>query len=993
MRIALIHISDMHCQGHTPDTLMPRIDRAISAIKSLGSFDGALLACSGDLTDHAYPNEFKTAKRVLGCFLSRLGKVTNSFVQTAIVPGNHDIWLTSESRKIDDILKWNKEEHLDEELKKMDGFFSYANSKKCFRNNRLVDTRTINLGGINLGVCLVNTAPFSTLSYDDKEAHFLPSAAESFLHRAPDCDFMITIMHHSYEYFDSDSMEMLKKTLPENDLVLYGHEHISEGMTVTNDGGSKFNIIKGGRFDLYSDDNCAFNVMVLDDAEDSIVRYAFEWHKDSQLFVKAKPEMNISRYRSSEYPLEEYVRKLLADKNNLSEQFTDYYVLPKLVAAGGLFQEKTKDCIDIDSIFDAVSKAKIININGRRESGKTSLLKYLYAKSIEKGFFPLYLEQRDYHDSKIEKMFKGLYEDQYGEAPDGFESYMQRDFSKRIIFVDDIDMIKNEKARENLTDYIVSKGGLFIYSTKEPIRLDLIDEIKDRIRDEEQGTLEITPFYKEKRDELVESICKLPRVNHPEKSAEIISVFDYLVQCQASFFSLLPGALIPYIIFYANNGTDDKGAKSLTIVFETNIRRAMIESAKDKVNPYLAVLETLAYKMFFEKQLVKIPISEIEKTISEYNMARMGNVESKPFITACKNAGILIESEESYDIAFRDNNTYAYFVAKYINREIERNPQSLEHITYIMNHICFGINGTIVLFLSYIRSNTRIIIDIASKASELMSEYPELNFDENNIPFITRTTSKANFAPNEDDRKKATQVTEEVEKHRHDVVEFRSIFDFDEKDVDTEKYRVLRALCYVRLLGQMLVDQYGTLEAEDLKIMLNALYETPQKVLYAVLKPYQDHYDEIIDKLVEYVKRAAPDEHITRENLQNMLSAAASTLCLNVMNDIAYNSTNRNTIEVLNQGALTNSNRKIQNLMMCENAGDSDAFVDKAKVLYDEYSAPFIHYMIGRIAQKHLLYKPKIDQRIMDKLVSYKILSHKAKKATLIERQKEREIK
>lgn len=85
----------------------------------------------------------------------------------------------------------------------------------------------------------------------------------------------------------------------------------------------------------------------------------------------------------------------------------------------------------------------------------------------------------------------------------------------------------------------------------------------------------------------------------------------------------------------------------------------------------------------------------------------------------------------------------------------------------------------------------------------------------------------------------------------------------------------------------MLVDQYGNLETEDLEVMLNVLYEAPQKILYAALKPYQEHYEEIIDDLEKYVADVAPEERISRTDLQNMLSNAATTLSLNVMNDIS----------------------------------------------------------------------------------------------------------
>ena len=108
------------------------------------------------------------------------------------------------------------------------------------------------------------------------------------------------------------------------------------------------------------------------------------------------------------------------------------------------------------------------------------------------------------------------------------------------------------------------------------------------------------------------------------------------------------------------------------------------------------------------------------------------------------------------------------------------------------------------------------------------------------------------------------------------------------------------------------------------------------------------------------------------------------------MNDIAYNSANRNTIGVLDRVPLPNSNHEIHNLMMCENVGNSDVFVERAHALREKYKDdPFICYMISRIAQKHLFYKPKVDKRVTDKMISYKLLSRKAKKVALVEQQKE----
>ena len=162
---------------------------------------------------------------------------------------------------------------------------------------------------------------------------------------------MITIMHHSHEHFEWNSRQMLQKALYRNDLVFYGHDHVSEGLSITSDNGTHSNIIKGGKFSLRpDDDDCSFNTVILDSETDYMNLYEFVWHKDSEIFSKEK-EMKIPRFRSTIQPTREYLDKLLSDRSGLSEHFTDYYVFPKLVPDGGLFQDNSTIPEALDSKY------------------------------------------------------------------------------------------------------------------------------------------------------------------------------------------------------------------------------------------------------------------------------------------------------------------------------------------------------------------------------------------------------------------------------------------------------------------------------------------------------------------------------------------------------------------------------------------------------------------------------------------------------------------
>lgn len=991
MKLLIVQLSDMHCKSNSK-SFTTKIDRAVTALKTLGKIDGAILVFSGDLTDSAKINEFRVGHNMIGRFLSTLGnELSCGKIVTAIVPGNHDLYLPDGSREIEEILTWNKDEHLDEENERLKRFFYYSSSKNCFRKNRLCDVKSLSICGIKIQLCLLNSAPFSTKKKDNKEVHHFPKFVSDQLSRHSDADLKISVMHHSYEWFDWDSKTFLKRSFYDDDLVFFGHDHNAEAVTIHSSTGSDMNIIMGGEFQLDPNSECTFNAVVYDTESKVIERYEFNWIVSQGIFIKTN-RGHIDKQIKGDIiiPKDDYISDLLFDEQQLSDRFTDYYVLPKLVVDDGRYAHNSSEKISADEIFDILKRNKIVCISGKSGSGKTTLLKYLYKESIDRNFKPFLIEKRNY-EGNLEKTFKCLFEEQYGEIEFGFERYMQCDFSSRIVFIDDFDLINHAKVRENLLNYVLTKGGLLVYTTNEYLQQDLSDRVKETLKCNGISSFTIAPFLKETRDELVSKICSLDRINRKDDIPAIIVALDYIVQCQSNLFSLSPGNIAQYIKYLLNNGTNnDKGNRTITLIFENNIRNAVISAAKESdVQIYLAALEYLAYNMYFKLHEETISTQKLDSIIIDFNFKRKASINSKLFYQTCAEARILSEEDTSFNVGFRDKNTFAYFVAKYINRELERDPANQDDLLYVMNYICFGLNGTIVLFLSYIKNNSRIILNIASKAADLLDKYPELDFDKNNIPFIKQHSSSEISIPTAEDKQRATQETEKIEQACQESIKYRNIFDYNEEDADKEKFRILRAFKYTQIVGRTLVDQYGNLEADELDSMVTTLYTIPQKILYALFKPYQEHYTEIIDDIEHFVYENGLRADISRENIQEAFSDAAVTFALNIMNDIAYNATSINTIHLLNEAYLNSSNKVIQNLMMEENVGKSVPFIDKALSLNKAYKDnAFIRQIISRVARKHILYTSNIDHSQTDRLISAGVLSSKAKKTLLIEQYK-----
>lgn len=994
MKLLIIQLSDLHCMDHV-DTSSIKIQKAVDAIVANGRFDKAIIVFSGDLTASAMPNEYKAARDVINTFIYNLRQTSGcSFIQLLIVPGNHDLCLPEGDRDIKVIEKWVLRDHVDEELKRLSRFFDYANQHSCFRDDKLIDQKTITFGGKNIQFVLVNSAPFSTRDKEDKQTHFLPGDVLSKINADTFADLRIAVMHHSYEWCEWNTKTELKKELAKFDLVMFGHDHVPERISILSRTGGTLDVLMGGEMTLSITEDFSFNTISYDSENDSISFYEYIWNKDERLFTsKMTDTKKVNRVELS--PKSDYLKLLLEDPQQLSGKISDYYVFPKLFQRDGSFSDEAQIITDEASFFSFLRQNRLVGITGSNNCGKSALLKVLYEKSIDNGFLPLYIEKRNY-DSRIEKMLRDLFEEQYGNIPFGFEKYMQETEKLRIFFIDDFDLIQSEKAKSNLVSYILDHNGVLVYSTKSWTQNDLTDVVKEKIQERTNCLYEVLPFYKEKRDELANNIfqlCGKPQTGSPDL---IISALDYLAQCQASLFSLTPEYLVQYIkYFLSTESLAGKGRETLTVIFETNIRNAIINNAKaEDVAIYLSALEFVAYEMYFSKRVEIVSLEELQGVIGQFNSNRKCNIQVKPFLDTCKRAGIISESESDFSYYFSNKNTYAYFVAKRINAALEKNPGDLTDARFVLSHICFGINDTIVLFLSTLRNNSSIILAIAKRTGEILSDYPELDFDSNNLPFLKQWQPPQQKLPSKEDTKSATETAEAVEKQRQESVKYQGIFDYDEDDVEKDRYRIQRAFRYLQIISRALVDQYGSLEADEITNIVNAIYHLTPKVIYASLKPYQDNYEAIIADLRRFTDQIQTEKKYTDDDLRKMLSQAAIIFTLNVMNDIAYNAATCNTIQVLNEADLINGNHLIQNLMMFDNAGDSSVFVNRAVEMKQQVNGNlFISALVSRVARKHIVYTPNISHTLLDRLVSGKVLSSDSKKAMLIEQRKREQKK
>ncbi len=709
--------------------------------------------------------------------------------------------------------------------------------------------------------------------------------------------------------------------------------------------------------------------------------HTFEWNDNQTLFIPGDKKV-ISKKVLTMCPSNDYLSRLLVGNKQISNRLIDYYVFPDLIARGDLFNDEDRtEKITEDTIFSKIVTDKIIRITGENHSGKTSLLKYLYSIAVSKGFIPLFLESSSHIESDYNRMLKRLFESQYGDTI-CFDRYQQEEHSNEIIFIDDLDRISSEKAKNNLINNIRESGRLIIYVSS-------IDEsefeksIQDQLDGKTIGTLEIRPFYKEIRDELINKICNIKEATDDVKQITITAL-DYMVQCQPYLFTLSPGNLIPYIIYILQDKAESHTHNTISMVFETNIRNQLLEYIHDsEMVGYISLLSFIASYMYFESHCDTLSITEYQLQVENFNTKRKHHMNAKSFFEACKNAGIFIEEHESFNLKFCDNNILAYFVANSMKRELDNDVTNTEHLQFVVKNICFGINALIIIFLSYLTKNSNLILQMAVRSFEFLDEQPSWSIEDQNLPFLNQMSDTTKSAPTKEEKQEVTKRTEIIEEKRHEAVKYRKAFDYSEDEV--EKLKTIRALKCVQIIGRFFVDQYGDLDADKVDEIIDILYTIPPKIIYAHLLPLQIKYDEMCNSFLQYSQERFPDGHYKLEDIQKMISNAGVGLALDLMNSVAYNSTTYSTLEELGKYDTSNLVQSTMKLMMIENTRQTKSFIDSAlKTFNDNQGNYFMHKIIALIARKHILFTAKVDYTQISRLVSGKIFSETNKKQFLI---------
>lgn len=1011
--VLVIHISDIH---FTKDSTFPKekLKRIVDLIDDDANYLEIFLFVTGDIANEAAEEEYAQFLKMA----SELTELLEPFadqVSVLLVPGNHDIPL-SKSRTNKDIAEIVSRLGIgaayEEDCKAMSAFFGLANAFDLFLDSKgsYSVRRNYENASYHLNICLINTAPFSLREDPDKQLHYLPPDALELLGEKDERDVELVLMHHSTDWFKDECANQTNDLLGEYaDLVFVGHEH--DGYREVRDyKGKRIVLMRAGEThpDLFYTSEICLVEIDLETLE--CIEERYQWDNDAKLFsLHNEDSFRIEPKRPRWMrPLPDFVEALDPRIPGLDLRLSEIYVFPSFrIDIGSTEQGTNIRSIECESDFwKTLDSKKVISIAGGNSYGKTSALCHLYLSSLEQGYMPLFLTN-DRRVRSLKQLVKTLVREQYGDNDRTVDKYKQYPKEKKILFIDDFDLIDKKEEDSVVINTLLESFDAVVFTADHMITEGITETIKANLgADYAMASLRMKDFYADKRSDLIESICSSKGAT-PSLTDEIRNTIEVSVSRHRGLYDLSPDFIIRSVQYYISNGTTERQEEvPYSIIFEASLTKQLEahigkDYGTDKphaVSECIVSLSEIASFMHAERsEYISFDRAcEQIKSYSDEHLLRTGPGKIIQVITDADIMRYEIDAKSGKTSLTFSRDTYlAYFVAKWLDQQQKRDIDISNHVDRIVTGLCFRINENILLFLAYLRSQTRFPLDFCNAAYEAIGGKEALSFDEGTVRFLARRQPQTDIPMALPSERKSVEkkIAALEESAAIDIaLSYRGVYDYTDEDCLNQINRIDRAVKCLRLVGKSLVSLNEILDASQKELIIETLLEVPNRVLYQMFHDLDENFDKTTEDLYHVLCENDPSFQGTLADIKSQVYFICIVICLSLYDEIAFDSSTLSTVNLFLDLGKGDTNARIQNLCMVSCAYQAEDFIDYAIRAMEnaQHSNNNIEMWCIRILVNHyLLQHSEISQALMQKC-SQKIFGEKDYRKRLIDKRSRR---
>lgn len=916
----LLHISDIHLEaGHE---LKPT-ERVVAAMRGLNVETSTVtIVLTGDVAYSGKQNQYEAAHKYFSELRDAISTQFGTECQMVVCPGNHDCDFPDDTAVRDLVVNQirsqgvfpKSEEMVRQCTRVQSSFFEWVEridatmSERGYRLAWIADIH--GEGGARISFRVLNSAWMSTAREQQGQLFFPISQLPDI----PHADVRISILHHTYNWFESTNGRELRRILEDtSDLVITGHEHDTDEYVIARRFNETTGYVEGGVFGGNEEKRSSFNLIQIDLHNRRYCVTSFSWRGDSFTADCAEPEwrqfVSTTSSLAREHQLSEDMRRFLADPDlplthrAKSIDLEDIFVPPDL--------STYKGCDKAEAIAPAVVPSELsmntlfedryAYLLGEWQCGKTALAKMLFLHAVRRGLIPIFLvgeHIRKPSGDHLKKLVDDAIHQQYSRLP--IEEFWQLAEENRMVIVDNFaEATPNAKGKAQVAGWLKNQfGRAFLFGGD-------LTQIEDLVAGPDEETnlrdfkrYEIRPFGHLLRDLLIEKWITLGK-EHLVEQAEL---HHELRQTANIINRLLGDNLFPpnpvYILMLLQqleaNIPLDTIAGSYGYFYEAVLTLALQRPSRspEDVDTKYTYLSELAWHIFREGR----------REIDEEDIDSFTRRHCEGFQLTKNSENLkreILESRvlQSYYGKHRFVNRcfFYYFVARYMRDNIEHDDvqSCIKQAAQEMHREDFA---NILIFFTFLTKSKYVINLVLNATKALFKGVSPCNLADH-VAFIGRLQDNipSVVLPEGDPKVKRRDMLKELDgaelgsmSKEEDTAECQQAMD-DEEEMGL-LLSVNQAIKALQVLGQILRNFSGSLRRElkveiirecfDLALrVLNSFYNSLERHLDTTLGPLADLFGKNLSELPEKERVKVAKE---------FLFFVTEMMCLATLHRISY---------------------------------------------------------------------------------------------------------
>lgn len=840
--LSIIHLSDAHIKGNE-DPILSRSEAIYNALKNRINTDGeVIIIFSGDLAFSGKEDEYFACLNFLEELQKKLNEYTDKEIDLFTVPGNHDCDfslpnINVRNTIVEKIIE-SKAEDISEDFIKI----CCSTQDKYFEAVDLVTTdvevyqklflrKLFKAEGKQVAINGFNTAWLSRKN--EKRDSFFPLGNIPDEFQSNNQDLTIGVFHHPVNWLNEENYRDFRQYVESTcDLILTGHEHVGEVRRSSNLENDQVDYLEAGALQNSASDQSEFRLIHVDIEKSQYSYEHFYWDSNSYEVEHSVEDIPFSKKTLNNYNgfklSDDFAKRLNDPGTNFTHprikklKLSDIFVSPRIRKIDiSDEQNKFENVIDLNKVIENKLNLSSFHLlfTGEEKSGKTTICKKLYQKSLDNDFLPIYMDGNDIKSTSrkdFKKIVQSNFIDQYSESQK--EKFEQIDISKTVLIIDNIDKSKlNNKYRGKLLSKVYEDYDKTIITGDDFFNIEeLINNEKGEDLTGIYDKYEILEFGHLLRAELID---KWNLLGHKEYVTEV-ELTNKNDQARKTIETVIGKNYVPaHPIFLLTilqsielGHQTNLQASSYGHYYEYLITQSLNKSFNkhDEINTIYNYLTDLAYELFSKskREFSKTEFQEFHKWYcSEYSINEgFNNFEKK------LRASSILEAY-SQDYLFKYKYVYYYFVARYFSNNLS-NEEIKVQISSMSNKLHNEEVANIFMFLTHLSKNPFVLDQILNSSKKIFEDTEIIKLD-NDVKSINNLLEELPIQVLKERNYKDTREEKYRQKDRLEFEKKKQIEaeeDENELGIMSEFNRVYKTL---EILGQILKNYYGSLKGDQ----------------------------------------------------------------------------------------------------------------------------------------------------------------------------------